>query len=224
MTTVRTVASHEIVRALFPRPVTERDEIAMAVGKAIDGALSRFSHEFRMGRRPSLAAMDRFSAEELDRAIEEAAVSLPPTDRARQLEEIAGVLRAFRGSELMGLPRPRSRLILIGEDAGIYAQPDYWDGRARFFEMKSYRADPVPPDVELQLRLFQLGFPECRGFLAAFDRHARPVTVHISEIPAAEAADRTELLREARHIALEAGVPKVLEYIDNPVVRYAAPV
>ena len=220
MTTIRTVATHDVVQTLFPRPVTEQDEIGMAVGKAIDDALSRFSHEYRSGRRPTLTAMDRYSAEGLDRELSESGLSLPPETRSHHLAEIGGVLRAFRGSELMGLSRPRSRLILIGGELGIYAQPDYWDGRARFYEMKSYRADPIPPDVRLQLRLFQLAFPECRAFLAGFDRHARPVTVAITELASLPPEERLALLREAAQVAREKGTPKVLEYVDNPTVRY----
>jgi len=45
MTTVRTVATYEIVQITYPRPpVTERDELGMAVGRVIDSSFSRYSH------------------------------------------------------------------------------------------------------------------------------------------------------------------------------------
>ncbi|HTT45012.1 MAG TPA: hypothetical protein VMH38_03220 [Thermoplasmata archaeon] len=223
MTVVKTVAAHEIVQATYPRPVTERDELGMAVGKAIDETLSRFSHEFAQGRKPTLAAMNRLATEALDRELAEADLSLVPSDRQTQLASVSGVLQAFRRSEVMGLPRPRSRLVLLNERTGFYAQPDYWNGRDRFYEMKSYFADPVPPDVILQLRLFQCAFPGFQAYLACFDRHAVPVITSIAPVPMLAEADRLEVLKVAQRTAVDKGVEKVLEYIDNPIVRYTVP-
>jgi len=223
MTVVKTVAAHEVVQATYPRPVTERDELGMAVGKAIDETLSRFSHEFAQGRKPTLAAMNRLATEALDRELAEADLSLVPSDRQTQLASVSGVLQAFRRSEVMGLPRPRSRLVLLNERTGFYAQPDYWNGRDRFYEMKSYRADPVPPDVVLQVRLFQCAFPGFQAYLACFDRHATPVTTSIAPMPMLAETDRLEVLKLAQRTAVDKGVEKVLEYIDNPIVRYTVP-
>ena len=220
MTTIRTVAAHEVVRAAFPRPVTEKDELGMAVGKAIDDTLSRFSHEFAQGRRPTLTSMNRLATESLDRELADADLRLAPDDRLAQLAAVSGVVQAFRRSEVMGLPRPRSRLVLINEEVGVYAQPDYWNGHDRFYEMKSYRARPIPPDVELQLRLFQLAFPGFRAVLACFDRHAHPVTTDIEEAPALTPDVQEGTLKLAHRAGREKGVEKVLDYVDNPIVRY----
>jgi len=218
---VRTVAAHEVVQTAFPREVTERDEVGMAVGKAIDETLSRFSHEFAQGRRPTLTSMNRLASEALDRELAEADLVLAPADRRAQFSAVTGVVQAFRRSEVMGLPRPRSRLVLINEEVGIYAQPDYWNGRDRFYEMKSYRACPPPPDVELQVRLFQLAFPGFRAFLACFDRHVVPVTTDIEEALPLTPEIQEAVLKLAHRTGREKGVEKVLEYIDNPIVRYA---
>jgi len=224
MTTVRTVAAHEVVEATHPRPVTERDELGMAVGTAIDETLSRFSYEFGQGRRPTLTSMHRSAADVLDRELADADLPLTPSDRAKHLESILGVLQAFRKSEVMGLSRPRSRLILINGRVGVYAQPDYWDGRDRFYEMKSYLADPMPPDVRLQMHLFQCAFPDFHAFLACFDRHAAPVTTRVEELPALGHDLQVAVLRVAYRVGAEKGVDKVLEYVENPVVRYTIPV
>lgn len=223
MTTIRTVATHEVVRAAFPREVTEKDEIGMAVGKAIDGALSRYSHEFAQGRRPTRTAMNAAAAEILDEELSNADLALPIGERERHLAAVSSVLQAFRQSELMGLPRPRSRLILINNQVGVYAQPDYWDGRGRFYEMKSYHATPMPPDVRLQVQLFQCAFPNFRAFLAWFDRHTLPVPTVIEEVPPLDAVGVSSVLRAAYRTALEKGSEKVLEYIDSPKVPYALP-
>ncbi|MGP8159087.1 MAG: hypothetical protein ACLPWO_05740 [Thermoplasmata archaeon] len=221
MTTVKTVAAHEVVQATYPRPVTEKDEIGMAVGKAIDETLSRFSHEFRESRRPTLTSMSRLATEVLDRELADVDVQLAPKDREQQLAEVFGVLQAFRRSDVMGLSRPRSRVILINEEVGVYAQPDYWDGRDRFYEMKSYHANPTPPDVRLQLQLFQCAFPGFRAFLASFDRHVTPVTTTIDSIAPLGREAMEEVLKLAYRTGLEKGTEKVLEYIDNPTVRYS---
>jgi hypothetical protein len=223
MTTVKTVAAHEIVRTAYPRPVTEKDEIGMAVGKAIDETLSRYSYEFAQGRRPTRTAMNGMAEEVLDRELVETDVELPPEDRQRQLAAISAVIQAFRGSEVMGLARPRSRLILINERVGVYAQPDFWNGRDRFYEMKSYHVDPTPPDVRLQVQLFQCAFPNFRAFLASFDRHASPVTTTIEEIPTIDPTVAQEVLTLAYRTGLEKGTDKVLEYMDSPTVRYTIP-
>lgn len=221
MTTVKTVAAHEVVRAAYPRTVTERDEIGMAVGKAIDETLSRFSHEFRQSRHPTITAMNRDAARVLDAELADADVQLPAGERERHLAAITGVLQAFRKSEVMGLSRPKSRMILVNEEVGVYAQPDYWDGRDRFFEMKSYHADPTPPDVRLQLQLFQCAFPGFRAYLASFDRHAVPVTTTIELVVPLDPTTAEEVLRLAYRTGLEKGAPKVLEYVDSPTVRYS---
>lgn len=220
MTVIRTLATYEVVQRTHPRPVTERDELGMAVGRAIDAALSRYSHEAGQHRRPTVTSMRRYAAELLDTELADAHVVLPPTDREKELGKVAGVLQAFRKSELFGLSRPRSRLILINETIGVYAQPDYWDGRTTFYEMKSYRAVPPPPDVAMQLRFFQLAFPGLRGVLACFDRHAMPVETTLLPIPPIAEAEARETLRAAYRAGLENGQEKVLEYVDNPIVRY----
>lgn len=221
MTQVKTVAAHEVVHATYPRPVTERDEVGMAVGKAIDETLSHYSHEFRESRRPTVTAMNRMATEILDRELQDSDVQLLPADREVQLQEAYGVLQAFRRSEVMGLSRPKSRMILINESVGVYAQPDYWDGRDRFYEMKSYRATPMPPDVRLQVQLFQCAFPGFRAFLAWFDRHAKPVTATIESVAPLEPTLVEEVLQVAYRIGLEKGSSKVLEYVDSPTVRYS---
>jgi len=221
MSVIKTVATHDVVQAAYPRPVTEKDELGMAVGKAIDETLSRYSHEFGQDRRPTVTSMQRFATEVLDRELVDADLLLTPGDREHQLSAIFGVLQAFRRSEVMGLPRPRTRLVLINERVGIYAQPDYWNGRDRFYEMKSYLARPPPPDVELQLRLFQCAFPRFRAYLACFDRHATPVATVIEEVSPLEPAMADEVLKRAYRTGLELGTDKVLEYVDNPIVRYA---
>jgi hypothetical protein len=220
MTTIRTVAAYEVVQAAYPRPVTEKDEIGMAVGKAIDDTLSRYSYEFAQSRKPTRTAMNRLAAETLDRELADADVEMTALDRERHLAAISAVLQAFRNSEVMGLTRPRSRMILINGRVGIYAQPDYWDGRDRFYEMKSYHANPTPPDVRLQLQLFQCAFPKFRAFLASFDRHASPVSTTIEEVPPLDPPGVEGVLRLALRTGSEKGADKVLEYIDNPIVRY----
>jgi hypothetical protein len=223
MATIRTVAAHEVVRAAFPRPVTEKDEIGMAVGKAIDGTLSRFSHEYGQARRPTLTSMQRLATETLDEEFADADLQLSPEDRGRELAKVFGVIQAFRKSEVMGLARPRSRMILINEEVGVYAQPDYWNGRDRFYEMKSYHADPMPPDVRLQLQLFQCAFPGFQAFLACFDRHATPITTFIELVPPMDVTTTHEVLMVAYRTGLEKGAEKVLEYVDSPTIRYSIP-
>jgi hypothetical protein len=193
----------------------------MAVGSAIDTALAQASHQFRMGRRPTAESMNRHAQTVLDEELRDADLELAPEVRVRVLAEISGVLQAFRRSELFGLPRPRSRLVLIDERAGVYAQPDYWDGRDRFYEMKSYYASPIPPDVALQLRLFLLAFPNFRGTLACFDRHHLPVKSTLVELAPLTNQETLEVLSLARRVCEEMGKDKVLEYVDTPIVRYS---
>ncbi len=221
MTIVKTLATHEIVQIAYPRPVTERDQLGTATGKAIDAALSRYSHEFRQDRRPTASAMNRFATSILDEELKDADVALGPEGREKVLGQISGVLRAFRRSEIFGLPRPRTRLILINGRVGVYAQPDYWDGRGRFYEMKSYRAVPPPPDVELQLELFQLAFGGLRAFLACFNRHSTPVGVSVTEVPRLSDERAREVLAVAYQTGLLQGKEKILEYIDSPLVQYS---
>jgi hypothetical protein len=220
VTVIQTLATHEVVHFAHPRPVTERDEIGMAVGKAIDSALAQFNYEFRQSRRPTLAAMNRVGASILDEELANADLTLSAHDREKLGAEVAGVLQAFRGSELFGLYRPRSRMILIDEQVGVYAQPDYWDGSSKFYEMKSFNALPLRPDVALQLQLFQLAFPGFRGFLACFDRHRQPVGTSLTELPALDQSTSELVLGLALRAGRSGGQPKVLEYIDSPTVRY----
>jgi hypothetical protein len=220
MTTVKTVAAHEVVRAAFPRPVSEKDEIGMAVGKAIDATLSRYSYEFAQSRRPTRTAMNQLATEILDEEIADAGIELSAEERGRHLGAVSAVLQSFRRSEVMGLARPRSRLILINSRVGVYAQPDYWDGRGRIYEMKSYHANPIPPDIRLQVQLFQCAFPGFRTFLAWFDRHATPVTTTIEEVAPLEPTTTEAVLRVAYRTGLEKGLDKVLEFMESPTIPY----
>jgi len=224
MTTVRMIPTHEIVRRTYPRPPPqERDQIAMAVGKAIDGALTQFGHDLRQGRHPTQTAMGRLAEDLLGEALEEAAVALEPPARETTLRQIQEVLRAYRHSEIAGLARPRTRVFLIDAKVGVYAQPDYWDGRGRFFEMKSYRAVPLPPDVALQVRLFQLAFPGFEAVIVCLDRHASPVEVTSTVVPPSTPEEVAEALRAAYDLGNEFGQEKVLEYIEGPFVHYTLP-
>ncbi len=224
MTTIRMLPVHEIVRRTFPRPPpTESDSVAMAVGKAIDGALAEFGHQVRRGRRPTAKAMRELADAILEDALAEGAVTLSDEARTKILAEIDGVLQAYRRSEIYGLARPRTRVIVIDGQVGVYAQPDYWDGRGRLFEMKSYRAIPPPPDVALQLRLFQLAYPQWETVLVCLDRHAAPVEIVSAVIPPPTTEETAATLRLARDVGREFGEEKVLEYVEGPFVRYTLP-
>jgi len=224
MTTVRMIPAHEIVRRTYPRPPPEeRDQIAMATGKAIDSALSEFGHQLREGRHPTQAGIARLAESLLDEALEEAAVRLATTERERTLGQIQAVLRAYRRSEIAGLARPRTRIFLIDGKVGVYAQPDYWDGRARFFEMKSFRAIPPSPEVTLQLRLFQLAYPGFEAVLVCLDRHAVPAETTSTVFPSPTPEEEATVLRLAYDQGLQFGQEKVLEYLEGPFVHYACP-
>ncbi|HZY92994.1 MAG TPA: hypothetical protein VFG07_09540 [Thermoplasmata archaeon] len=218
--TVKTVAVHDVVQRVYPRPpVTERDERGMAEGKAIDGALSRFSHEFAQGRRPTVTAILRYAEATFEDELRDAHLELSDAARLAFLAKARELLRLFRSSELFGLPRPRTRLLLIDGDAGVYAQPDFWNGRDRIYELKSYRAHPPAPDILLQLDLFQLAYPGFVEVLACLDRHASPATLTLHPIALVLPDREREILALARTTALETGTEKVLRYVDSPVIR-----
>jgi hypothetical protein len=223
VTTIRTVAAHEVVQTAFPRPVTEADELAMAVGRAIDAALSRFSHEAGQHRHPSAHRMREFASTVLTEELRDIDLEVSEGQREQILTEVDGVLRAFRRSEVYGLPRPKSRLIVIDGVAGVYAQPDYWNERDRFYEMKSYNAVPPPPDVALQLQLFQLAFSGLSAFLFCIDRHAVPVAATVTPLAPLTPEETRTTLDLAYRVALEKGIEKVVEYVDNPRVHYQRP-
>jgi hypothetical protein len=222
-TRVRMIPAYEIVQRTYPRPPREQDEVAKAVGKAVDEALSRFSYEFRQGRRPTATAMRALAESVLDEELEGASAEIPAPDREKVLKQVGGVLQAFRRSELFGLPRPRTRIILIQGEVGVYAQPDYWDGKSRIYEMKSYRAIPPPPDVGLQLRLFQLAYPRFECYLVCINRHADPVETTSLLVPPPTQDEIAETLRLAYGLGREHGQEKVLEYLNEPTVHYPLP-
>ena len=224
MATIRTIPVHEIVQRTYPRPPPrEEDHVAMAVGRAIDGALAQFGHEVRTGRRPTATAMRLRAAELLDEALEEEAVALGAEAHRKILAEVEEVLQAYRKSPIFGLARPRTRVLVIGGEVAVYAQPDYWDGRARFFEMKSYRAIPLPPDVLFQVRLFQHAFPQFEAVLVCIDRHARPVTTTMATVPPPTPEESEASLRVAYDLGRQFGQEKVFEYMEGPFVHYPAP-
>ena len=218
---VRTVPVHEVVRHVYPRPPPEeRDHVAMAAGRAIDGTLARFGFEYREGRRPTVGAMRRLGESLFDEGLEEAAVQIPPAEREKILEQLVAVLQAYRRSPILGLPRPRTRVILIDRSVAVYAQPDYWDGKERIFEMKSYRAIPPPPDVALQLRLFQLAFPGFETVLLCLNRHVVPVETVSLIVPPPSTPEAYEALRAAYDVGREFGEEKILAYMEGPFVHY----
>lgn len=222
VTQIRTLAAHEIVSRVHPRPPpTEADELGRALGKAIDGTLASWTHLYRQGPRLTATAMRRQAMEALDQELRDADLSIAPETRERAQRQVEGTLQAFRKSALFGLSRPRTRLLLVNREWGYYAQPDYWDGQSTFYEMKAYRAFPSPPDVTLQLQLFQLAYPGCRGILASFPRHEDPVVADLHEVTPLTAEATEALLGTIAPWVLRDGALKVLEYVDLPVVHRA---
>ncbi len=219
---IRTIPVHEVVRRVYPRPPPEeKDHIAMAIGRAIDGVLAQFGYEQRQGRHPTASAMRRYGGTLLDDALEEAAVEVPAPERERLLDRLGAVLQAYRKTEIAGLPRPKTHVIVIDGLVGVYAQPDYWDGKRRFYEMKSFRAIPPPPDVALQVRLFQLAFPGFEAVLLCLNRHADPVETTSAVIPPPKDEETVEALRQAYRVGREFGEEKVLQYVEGPFVHYS---
>ncbi len=222
MSEIRTLPAHEIVARVHPRPPpSEVDEVGMAVGRVIDEVLAEFGHRVRTGRRWSAAQIRTRAREGLDLAFAEVSGDVPPSERDRLVGQVAEVAQVYRGSPIYGLARPKTRIVLIDGRVGVYAQPDFWDGRSRFFELKSYRAIPPPPDVSLQLRLFQLAYPGFEAHLVCLDRHATPVTVTSAIVPAPSPEEAQRTLRLAYDLGQEYGVPKVFEYLEGPFVRLA---
>jgi hypothetical protein len=222
--TIRLLPAHQVVQRTYPRPpATEQDDVARAVGTAIDGALAQAGYEVRLGRRPTATSLAIAAERILDRALEENVAEVTAAEREKILVQIRGVIQAYRKSPIFGLSRPKTRIVVIRQEVGVYAQPDYWDGRQRFFEMKSYAAYPMRPDVALQMRLFQLAFPGFEAHLVSLNRHASPVEV-LSTIIAPPTPPETEAtLRLAYAVALEHGEEKVLEYVEGPFVYYDLP-
>jgi hypothetical protein len=219
---LRTLPVHEVVRHVHPRPPPEaKDHVAMAMGHAVDGTLSWFGHEMRTGRRPTVTSLLEFGGGLFDEALDAAGVDIAPAEREKLLEQLRGVIQAYRRTEIVGLARPRSHLIVINGRVGIYAQPDFWDGRGRVFEMKSFPAIPPPPDVALQLRLFQLAFPKFEMVLVCLNRHATPVETASMVIPPPSSEETLAVLCQAFDVALEFGEPKVLDYVQGPAVHYS---
>jgi len=221
MTTIRTIPVHQIVERTYPRPVpTDRDEVAKAAGRAFDGVMSQLGHEARERRRPSASAMRALGERLFDEALEEAGVEAPAPEREKILGQLRGMLQAYRGSAIFGLARPKTRVILIGGRVGVYAQPDYWDGKSRIYEMKSYRAIPPSPDVALQVRLFQLAYPGFETVLICLNRHASPVETTSMMVPSPTSQEVAATLRLAFDLGQAFGEEKVLEYMEGPFMRY----
>jgi len=132
-------------------------------------------------------------------------------------------VKAYRQSEIFGLAQPKSRVIVIGGQAGVYEQPDYWDRRSRFFELKSYPAVPPPPDVTLQLWLFQLAFPQFQAVLICISRHVIPVETTSAVMPPLTQEETASALRLVYDIGNQSGQEKVFEYMEGPFAHYALP-
>lgn len=219
MTSIRAVAAYEVVRQAFPRPITEADELGIAEGRAIDSALAKYGYELTLGRRPTSSSIARFAEATFDEEASNAHLGLSDAARSDALRRITEVVRVYRKSPLAGLGRPKSRLVVLDQEAGFYAQPDYWDRVGTIFEMKSYHAVPRPPDVQLQLDLFQMAFPGFVERLICLDRHASPVTVTDEVIPPMAVERRREVLDLAYRTARELGTEKVLAFVDSPQVH-----
>jgi hypothetical protein len=115
---LRTIPVHEVVRRTFPRPPPEdKDHVAMAVGRTIDGTLAQFGHEYRVGRRPTATAMRRFGTTLLEESLREEAVEVSTAERTRILEELDGVLQAYRRSPLV-VSHTVNRRVGVGNSSG----------------------------------------------------------------------------------------------------------
>jgi len=133
--------------------------------------------------------------------------------------------RAYLNSDLIKKKRIKARVILIESSdgiLGIFAQPDFVDlNLKKAYELKSYELfGPIPHYVILQIRLFQLAYPDFKFYLVGFKKDDSQMTVIVKEIKQMSDDSTWNLIRKIVNIASKhRGTVKVDPL--NLVKRYA---
>lgn len=204
---MKVIATHNYVNNFIK---FKSNIINMILGKCLDETVTQmnyYSYKSEFKRNISLNAMKSFAVM-LNSELIKNNIILDNKDKKNYYAMGWRFINAFKKSELYEntLLRDRTRLIIINDEAGIYAQPDFVDYYNEImYEMKSFSLKPVPKYVKMQVKIFQLAYPGFESKLIAFPRDDGYIKVQ--KITVKEQAERTKkiLLKKLYKFVIDNG-------------------
>ncbi len=161
----------------------------MVLGKCLDETVSKmnyYNYKFQINRNISLKALKSYTAF-LKSEFEINDIVVDKSEMRKYYAMGWKFINAFKKSVLYEnmLLRDRTRIIIINDEVGIYAQPDFVDYEKEvIYEMKSFSLKPLPEYVRKQVRVFQLAYPKFNTVIIGFprnDEYIKPQTVKLME-------------------------------------------
>uniref|UniRef100_A0A7J3X983 Uncharacterized protein n=1 Tax=Thermofilum pendens TaxID=2269 RepID=A0A7J3X983_THEPE len=170
------------------RAPSEDPPFDLALGKALDIAISQFNYYSRWTWRPLLRQAQRCAMAVLRRELERMKVEVKREELDEAARGLWRMLAAWSRSPYTRFLRPKTHaLIFIDRERGfsgaLYAQPDFMDSiERRYYEVKSFDIEANSrKHVELQSNVFSLlgplhlvYFVEVSGFFQLREKEVLP--------------------------------------------------
>ncbi|KJE48957.1 MULTISPECIES: hypothetical protein [Acidiplasma] len=204
---MRVIATHEYVKNFIKHT---GDKLPMVIGKCLDDTVSKmvyFKNRHIINRDITIKALRSYTALLKDE-LHKNCISLENSDLRYYYAMGWKFINAFKKSVIYenSLLRDRTRIIIINDEAGIYAQPDFVDYENKtIYEMKSFSLKPLPEYVRLQARVFQLAYPDFKTVLIAFPRDQDYIKVQNIKLREYKDVTKNRLLREIYNFTMQNG-------------------
>ncbi len=211
---MKVIATHKYVNNFVK---FKSDTINMILGKCLDETVTQmnyYNYRSEFKRNISMNAMKGF-AFMLNSELTKNSIVLNNNDKKNYYAMGWRFINAFKKSELYenSLLRDRTRLIIINGEVGIYAQPDFVDYiHEIMYEMKSFSLKPVPEYVRVQVKIFQLAYPDFISKLIAFPRNEGYIKTQTVIVKKQAERTRKSLLKKLYKFTVENGMD--MDYND----------
>ncbi len=204
---MKVIAAHNYVNNFIK---FKSDSINMVLGKCLDETVTQmnyYSYKSEFSRNISLKAMKSF-AFMLNSELIKNNIVLNNADKKIYYAMGWRFINAFKKSEVYknNLLRDKTRLIIINNSAGIYAQPDFVDYYNEImYEMKSFSLKPIPEYVKIQVKIFQLAYPDFESKLIAFPRDQDYIKTQIITVKKQAERTKKSLLKKLYKFTMDNG-------------------
>jgi hypothetical protein len=188
-----TVPSYSIVN--YKYPITADNPIGIAFGYAFDRALLECNYHGL-----SVASTLQYFKGEFIRMLNGYSNSITQEQLLQQiLQQASMMFLAYKQTPIYrnSLLRPKTRVVVINDEIGVYMQPDFYDPlNDVFYEVKSY---PLRKDEYMfkrlcyQVKLYQLAYPKSKAVAVGF---CNGYGYELLELPSLTPREKLQLLQE----------------------------
>jgi hypothetical protein len=217
-----TVPAYSIVN--YKYPITADNPIGIAFGYAFDRALLECNYHGL-----SVASTLRYFKGEFIRMMNGYSNSITQEQLLQQILQQASLMfLAYKQTPIYrnSLLRPKTRVVVINDEIGVYMQPDFYDPYTDvFYEVKSY---PLRKDEYMfkrlcyQVKLYQLAYPKSKavavGFGSGNGSSNNGYSYELLELPSLTPKEKLQLLQEIMEAVRTKGIEMQVKEEDYDTI------